>query len=491
MNLVVTHGDALNQETPLLALGLWKGEALPDQIADLLEADDWSGTARQTLLLYPRGTIPAQRVLLVGLGEQEGAHADRLREFAAVVAQRARENKVNGYVLAAPSLNGVEARAAGQALAEGSLMALYRYQKYKTGLTDEDKREIDQLTIVTSAVDDAFTTGVTTGKAVARGVMLARDLANAPGNELTPTVMGATAQQIGRAFDMQVTVLGPNELREQGFGGILAVAQGSQQEPRFIIIEHGGRGSAAVPAQDSPTICLVGKGITFDSGGISIKPAANMEDMKMDMGGAAAVLGVMQVAGEMNLPLHVIGLISSAENLPSGSSYKPGDIVTTLSGKTIEVINTDAEGRVVLADALHYAARFQPDAVIDLATLTGAITVALGPHATGLMSNDDELAARLERAGEASGERVWRLPLWDQYKDMVKSEIADVKNSAGRQGGAITAAAFLSAFVEDYSWAHLDIAGTAWVDRQTTPYTPKGATGGAVRLLIETLQSWL
>ncbi len=485
MNIAVTHGDALSQETPLLVVGTWKGEALPEQIARLLEADDWNGNPKQTLLLYTRGAIPARRVLLVGLGEQDSVHADRLREFAAVAAQRAREARIERYMLAVPSLGGVETRAAGQALAEGSLMALYRYQKYKTGLKDEDKREIDQLTIVTSRVDEALTSGVTTGEAVARGVMLARDLANAPGNELTPTVMGETAQQIGREFGMPVTVLGPNELREQGFGGILAVAQGSQQEPRFIIIEHG------MEHTDGPTICLVGKGITFDSGGISIKPGTGMEDMKMDMGGAAAVLGAMRVVGELKLPLHVVGLISSAENMPSASAYKPGDIVTTLSGKTIEVINTDAEGRVVLADALHYASRFQPNAVIDLATLTGAIMVALGPHATGMMSNDDDLAARLQRAGDASSERVWRLPLWDQYKDMVKSDIADVKNSAGRPGGAITAAAFLSAFVDDYPWAHLDIAGTAWVDHQSKAYTPKGATGGAVRLLIETLQSWL
>jgi leucyl aminopeptidase len=314
--------------------------------------------------------------------------------------------------------------------------------------------------------------------------MLARDLANAPGNELTPTVMGETARQIGREFGMQVTVLGPSELREQGFGGILAVAQGSQQEPRFIIIEYGAEYA------NGPTICLVGKGITFDSGGISIKPAAGMEDMKMDMGGAAAVLGALQAVGELKLPLHVVGLISSAENMPSASAFKPGDIVKTLSGKTIEVVNTDAEGRVVLSDALHYAGRFKPAAVIDLATLTGAIMVALGPHATGMMSNDDDLSARLERAGQASGERVWRLPLWDPYKDMVKSDIADVKNSAGRPGGAITAAAFLSAFVDGYPWAHLDIAGTAWVDRQTKAYTPKGATGVGVRLLVQALRDW-
>jgi leucyl aminopeptidase len=212
--------------------------------------------------------------------------------------------------------------------------------------------------------------------------------------------------------------------------------------------------------------------------------------MKMDMGGAAAVIGAMHAVGELNLPAHVVGLVASAENMPSGSSYRPGDILKTLSGKTIEVLNTDAEGRIVLADALFYAQRYQPDAIIDLATLTGAIMVALGPHAIGMMSNDDALSARLSRAGAASGDQVWRMPLWEPYKEMVKSDIADIKNSAGRQGGAITAAAFLANFVGEYPWAHLDIAGTAWVDRQTRPYTVKGATGVGVRLLVEALRGW-
>ncbi|HEX9440408.1 MAG TPA: leucyl aminopeptidase, partial [Roseiflexaceae bacterium] len=361
---------------------------------------------------------------------------------------------------------------------------LYRFQHYKTNLSSDDQHSIAELSLVSSINDDQIQRGAAIGEVVARGVALARDLANGPGNDITPTVLGAEAQVLGERTGIQVTVLGPEELKQQGFGGILGVAQGSHQPPRFIIMEHGA-GTTGVP-----TVCLVGKGITFDTGGISIKPAESMDNMKMDMGGAAAVLGAMQIIGELNLPLHVVGLISAAENMPSGTAYRPGDIIKTLSGKTIEVLNTDAEGRIVLADALFYAQRYNPDGIIDLATLTGAIAVALGPHAIGVMSNNDGLCERVLRAGETSGEQAWRMPLWEPYQEMVKSDIADVKNAAGRYGGAITAAAFLSNFVGDYPWVHMDIAGTAWVDKPTA-YAPKGATGIGVRLLVQALRDWV
>jgi leucyl aminopeptidase len=486
MNVSVTYGDALGQDTPLLVYGAWDDEAVPATIAALSEDGDWSAKFKRTLLLYPRGALPARRLLLIGLGKRGAFSTNRLREAAAVAAQRARDLKVDRYSFDLPITEGVLLADAAQALVEGSLLGSYRFQHYKTDLGPDDQHAIGELQLISSIQDDSIARGAMVGEIVARGVALARDLANGPGNDITPAKLGEAAQAIGERTGIQVTVLGPEELREQGFGGLLAVAQGSQLPPRFIIMEHGAAGQAGTV----PTVCLVGKGITFDTGGISLKPAERMDDMKMDMGGAAAVLGAMQAVGELKLPLHVVGLISSAENMPSGTAYKPGDIIKTLSGKTIEVLNTDAEGRIVLADALFYAQRYQPDGIIDLATLTGAIMVALGPHATGVMSNDDGLCDRVLRAGEASGERAWRMPLWEPYQEMVKSDIADVKNTAGRPGGAITAAAFLSNFVGNVPWVHMDIAGTAWTDRPAVAYAPKGATGVGVRLLVQALREW-
>jgi len=419
------------------------------------------------------------------LGKRADISFDRLCEAAATAAQRARELKVERYAFDLPKSEGLSLATATQALVEGSLLGLYRFQQYKTGLTDDDRREIAELTLLSSIKDDVVEQSARIAEAIARGVALARDLANGPGNDVTPTRLAEAAEAIGERTGVNVTVLGPEELKAQGFGGILGVSQGSAQPPRFIIMEHGAALNGV------PTVCLVGKGITFDTGGISLKPAEKMDDMKMDMGGAAAVLGAMQAVGELKLPLHVLGLVSSAENMPSGTAYKPGDILKTLSGKTIEVLNTDAEGRIVLADALFYAQRYQPDGIIDLATLTGAITVALGSHATGIMGNDDGLAERVVRAGEATGERAWRLPLWEPYKEMVKSDIADIRNTGGsRLGGAITAAAFLAHFVGEYPWVHMDIAGTAWTDAKPKSYTPKGATGVGVRLLVHALRTW-
>ncbi|MBK9710403.1 MAG: leucyl aminopeptidase [Kouleothrix sp.] len=485
MEISVITGDALAQHTPLLVLGAYEDEALAPQIAALLEQSDWAGGLKRTLVLYPRGAVPARRVMLVGLGKRAQLTFERLCDAAAAAAQRARDLQVERYAVELPAAEQLSPAAVAQALAEGSQLGLYRFLHYRTGLSDGDRHEIAELAIVAREQDDAIRQGAALGQAIARGVALARDLANGPGNDITPARLGEAAQAIGQRTGATVTVLGLDELRAQGFGGILGVGQGSAQPPRFIIVEHGAKQPGV------PTVCLVGKGITFDTGGISIKPADKMDEMKMDMSGAAAVLGAMQIVGELKLPLHVVGLVASAENMPSSTAYKPGDIIKTLSGKTIEVLNTDAEGRVVLADALFYAQRYQPDGIIDLATLTGAIVVALGTHATGIMSNDDALAERVIQAGETTGERVWRMPLWEPYKEMVKSDIADVKNSAGRPAGSLTAAAFLANFVGDYPWVHMDIAGTAWTDPQPKKaYTPKGATGVGVRLLIQALRAW-
>lgn len=483
MEITVHQGTVLREAVPLVVLGVWEDEPLPEAVTALMEVDDFRGQARQTLLLYPRGGLAARRLLLLGLGKRSAAHADTIRQGAAQASQKVRDLQLSSFAMNLPVVDSIPLSSAAQALAEGAELGLYRYLQYKSNLPAEQTHQVEHMRLVLDGHIDEVEQGVRLGQAVARGVMLARDLANGPGNAITPTRLGEVAQELGSRFGMEVTVLGPAELAQQGFGGILAVGQGSAQPPQFIIMEHG-RGP------NRPTICLVGKGITFDTGGISIKPAEKMDDMKMDMGGAAAVLGTMQVVGELDLPLHVVGLISAAENMPSGNAYKPGDIVKTLSGQTVEVLNTDAEGRIVLADALFYAQRYQPAAIVDLATLTGAIMVALGPHAIGLMGNNQELADRLLRAGQVTAERVWQLPLWDEYRDMMKSEIADLKNAGGRYGGAITAAAFLAAFVGQWPWVHLDIAGTAWTDKAARVYHGPGATGIGVRLLTQLLRDF-
>jgi leucyl aminopeptidase len=301
--------------------------------------------------------------------------------------------------------------------------------------------------------------------------------------------MAHQAMELGQRAGLKVKVWEKQQLIEEGFGGILAVGGGSANDPRFIVMEYGE--AAGDHAEGKPTICLVGKGLTFDSGGLSLKPADAMETMKSDMGGAAAVFGALQAVAELKLPLHVVGLVSSAENMPSATAYRPGDVIKTLSGKTVEVLNTDAEGRIILADALFYAQRYNPAAIIELSTLTGAVIIALGAHATGMMGTDQALMDKITQAGEASGERVWPLPLWDEYHDMIKSEIADIKNIGGRAAGSITAGAFLAAFVGDYPFVHLDIAGTAWVDRPAKPYETHGGTGVGVRLLAEYLRHYV
>lgn len=471
--------------TPLLAQGLWQHEPISEPIAALMEHGDFRGQPGQTLLLYPRGAFASRRLLLIGLGERSMATADILRQAGARAARKAHELRLPGFAMSLPTIPNLPTMRAVQALIEGAELGVYRYLDQKSSLTSEQSHRIEQFTICLEEQHEAIQPAITRGQSIARGVARARDLTNAPANLLTPSRLGEVAQEIGSTTGIKVTVLDEQELQRQGFGGLLAVGRGSAQPPCFIIMEYG------TPAPDRPTLCLVGKGITFDTGGISIKPAANMDAMKMDMGGSAAVLGTMQVIGELKPPLHIVGLISAAENMPGANAFRPGDVITTLSGKTVEVLNTDAEGRIVLADALFYAQRYQPRAIIDVATLTGAMNIALGPHAIGLMSNNQDLANRLLHAGEQSAERVWQFPLWDAYRDMIKSDIADIKNVAGRAGGAIVAAAFLDAFVGNYPWAHLDIAGTAWNEHPPRSYCAPGATGVGVRLFIQMIDDWL
>ena len=470
---------------PLLALAVPQGE-LPSSIAAIDEAaggavsrlyasGDFTGKRDETALLYAPGPYP--RLVIVGMGKREQAAISAIRRAAAVAAKRARVAGVSAaaWYLPPEAQGGVSARDAGQAAAEGLGFGAWQYTDLKRR-NDDMKGPLEQVDILAPADTAEVEAGHRVGAAVAAGQEVARGIQVLPSNDCTPRIIGERAAEIGSRLGISVTVLDRAAIVKEGLTALLAVSQGSAEEPRFIALEY--RGSDAAP------IVLVGKGVTFDTGGISIKPAPSMEEMKYDMSGAAAVLGAFEMLGRLKPAVHVVGLIPSAENMPSGTAYKPGDVVRSHLGKTIEVVNTDAEGRLLLADALSYARRYNPDCVVDAATLTGAMVIALGHSATGVMGTDDALVEELRRAGERADERIWPLPLWDEYRDLIKSDIADMKNSGGRPAGSISAGWFLREFVDNFPWAHLDIAGTAYSDRED-PTRVKGPTGVGVRLFSE------
>ncbi len=463
-------------------------EYLPASIArdraltQLVKDSGFRGAANESVFL-PWGR---QWVLLVGLGKKEKLSLESLRQFAGTAAKilRGRGWKRAAFPLLTEKLFGSIADSA-QVLAEGALLGLYRYDKLKEIPKHERNRKLEELTFVverTADVREALR-GVEKAEVIVEAVSLARDLINGPSNIITPTYLANQARAIAKEHRLRCTVIPFARLKRLGFGGIVGVAQGSAHPAQFIVLDYH-------PSRFRATFAFCGKGITFDSGGISIKPAAKMEQMKYDMSGAAAVLGTVKAAARLKLPFRIVGIIAATENMPSATAQKPGDVLKTLSGKTVEVLNTDAEGRLVLSDCLHYAKRYKPECVIDLATLTGACIVALGSEAVGLMTKDDRLAQRLEEAGQKTFERVWRLPLWDEYAPAMKSDIADLRNVTNTgEAGTITAAKFLEEFADGLSWAHLDIAGTAWTEKDK-PYVPKGAVGIGVRLLIDLMENW-
>jgi len=455
-------------------------------ITTLLGSGDFKAELFQTSLLYTRGLCRARRILLVGLGWKRQFTIDRWRGAAARGAQILRDLGVRNFATFAveTGLERVSPGMCAQALVEGVLLGLYRFDELKTE-NRKSSRGIERMSVLEEdeSREPAVRKGVHVGEVIAQGVCLARDLVSRPGNLNTPLMMAKIAEAVAGECELSLQVLEEEDAKKEGMGAFLAVAQGSDQPAKFIILRHhGGEGS-------SKTIALVGKGITFDSGGISIKPADKMDMMKNDMGGAAVVLATMQVVAKLGLPLRLVGILPCAENLPGGRALKPGDVVTSLSGQTIEIISTDAEGRLVLADGLTYALRFKPDAIVDLATLTGACVVALGDRVTGLMGNNQRLKRRIKKSSELTGEKIWELPLWEEYREQIKSDCADMKNVGGRAGGAISAAALLSRFVRKTPWVHLDIAGPVWTEK-ALPYTPKGATGVGVRLLVQFLRDW-
>jgi leucyl aminopeptidase len=472
-------------ETPLLALALARGP-LPASLAALdkqtggaigrvLSSGDFTGKRDETAVLYPSG--PAARVLLIGLGKTEEVDRAAIRRAAAIAAKRARSLGVAraAFHLPGEASGTVSLRDAGQAIAEGSAQGAWQYNEMKK---PEEKKAPLELMEVLSQDGSELSQGHTTGLAIGAGQTFARSIQVLPGNVCTPTFVAERARELAQRYGFDITVLDKAAIIKEKMGALMSVAQGSAEEPRFIAIEY--KGSAAAP------VVLVGKGVTFDTGGISIKPAQNMEDMKYDMSGAAAVLGTFEMLGRLKPNIHAVGLIPSTENMPSGTAVKPGDVVTSHLGKTIEIINTDAEGRLILADALSYARRYEPAAVVDIATLTGAIVVALGHTASGVMGSDEKLVEELRSAADRADERIWPLPLWDEYRDLMKSDIADVKNSGGRPAGSISAGWFLREFVDEFPWAHLDIAGTAYTEREDATRV-KGPTGVGVRLFSEFL----
>lgn len=461
--------------------------------ATALKSSAFKGKEFETLTLYPP-EISAARVVLVGLGKREKLNRERLRRGAAVATKNAAAAKAKTVALLEPDAEFLEGATTdldhalwenvATAIGEGAYLSLYRFDKYLTS-DRADRNTVRRVILVCSDRGRVrlYAKGLRYATAVARATCLARDLANAPANEIYPESLSTQARKSGRRSGFKVRVLDQRAIRRLRMGGLLAVSQGSDRPPRFLIMEYRGRRATPAP------VVLVGKGVTFDAGGISLKPSAGMAEMKMDMSGAGAVIGTLQAAAELRLPVHLIGLVPATENLPGGAAMKPGDIVLHHNGKTSEVDNTDAEGRLILADALSYASRYKPALVIDLATLTGACVVALGHYATGMMANDQSVADQLKAAGEHTYERVWQLPMYEEYEKLIKSDVADVKNVGGRWGGAITAAMFLRKFIGTYAWVHLDIAGTA-MQEEAHEYIPKGGTGVGVRLLMDFLRHW-
>ena len=414
--------------------------------------------------------------MLVGLGERDVFTLEKLRRAAGTAARRARTLRLQTAAFSLPALPDTTIREVARTVAEGARLGLYRFDRHKSAA---DGQDLDTFWLVAeeAALDEAAE-GAELGAKVAQGTVLARDLANEPSNVSTPEYLAQKARTIAEKYGMELEILDRAGIEEEGLTGLAAVGRSASNESRYIVLEHRRGG-------DSAPVVLIGKAVTFDSGGISIKPAAGMEDMKFDMSGGAAVLGAMETIGALELSLNVVALVPATENLPGGSAFKPGDVLRMHSGKTVEIVSTDAEGRLILADALSYARRYEPSAVIDCATLTGACVVALGDHASGLMGNDEDLMAELQAAGEATGEKVWPLPLFEEYTEQIKGDTADIKNSGGRKGGALTAGAFLKEFAA-YPWAHLDVAGTAY-GKKGNAYTTKGATGVPTRLLVEYL----
>ncbi len=462
--------------------GIQLQSATNNGLTAYLRKFDTSGAFGETLTIYKLEGTNCERIVLLGVGDEKKLTLAKLRNLAGKITRQLQKGGTRSVALCLTELNvrGASTSDKARAIAEGIWLSLYTFDKYKSE-AKEPARPLKSATLLIESRRELGAVGraIDVARAASSGVCFARDLGNEPGNICTPAFLGEQAAAL--ADDkLQVEVFGQQEIEELGLTALLAVNQGSAHDARFIVLRYNGGQEGEAP------IALVGKGLTFDSGGISIKPAAQMDEMKFDMCGSAAVLGIFKAAKELALPRNLLGVIASTENMSGAAAYKPGDIITAYNGTTIEVQNTDAEGRIILADALAYAAEQNPAQIIDFATLTGACVIALGGQASGLLGNDDKLTRALKKSGDASGDRAWPLPMYDEYQEQIKSNIADIKNIGGREAGTITAACFLSRFVGKRPWAHLDIAGTAWNMKGSDTAT-KGATGAGVRLVLDYL----
>jgi leucyl aminopeptidase len=495
MDIRIEQGSIENFSADTIIVNLFKGvtkpggatgavdRALNNAISELIAQGDIDGSANQIRIIYPRAEHPAQRIIIVGLGERDEFDLEAIRTAAATAAKVARNHKAEhvATIIHGAGIGGIDVTDAAQATVEGTLLGLYRYDKPQR--KQESRHDIDTFTVVEfdEAKLEAIESGVATAKAIADGVTLARDLIKQSANVVTPKYLAATAKEIAKEFNLELLVGGRKWLKKHKMGAFLAVAQGAGHPPRFIALEYNGH-------LDMPPIVLVGKGITFDSGGITLKPGANMGSMKTDMAAAAAMLGVAKAIAALQLPIRVVTIVASAENMPDAHAYHPGDIITASNGTTIEIISTDAEGRMVLADALVYAQRYNPELVIDMATLTGTVGRAMGRGISGgLFSTDDTARDQIVAAGMSTGERMWPFPLWKEYRKRINSSFADMKNSGGAANGLGASAVFLQEFT-DYPWVHLDIANMSYTATDKA-YESAFGTGFGVRLLVEFLRN--
>ena len=492
MDINVVSGDIAQQSVGAVVVNIFEGvtspggatgavdRALDGAISRLIQEGETRGKSGELTLIHTLGKMAPARVLVAGLGSASDFDTERVRRVSAAACRRLRYIGVKTVATVAhgAGIGGMDRRSSAQAIAEGALLGLYKFDKYKS--RENDASDIDELVIVEFDADKiaAMEDGVSRGVLLADSTNLCRSMVNEPANHMTPTQMASVASRVAEECGLDIDVMDRRRMEELGMGALLGVAQGSREPPRLIVLRYRGD-----PEDDSNNLGLIGKGITFDSGGISIKPAANMGAMKGDMAGGAAVISAMRAIGMLKPRINVNAIVAATENMPGGGAQRPGDVVRAMNGKTIEIDNTDAEGRLVLADAVAYGRSLGLSRIVDVATLTGAIKIALGTVCTGAFANDQTLMDQVLAAGGQAGERIWQLPTFDDYKEQYKSDVADMKNTGGRNAGAIIGAQIIGEFAKGASWVHLDIAGTARADR-TRGYNPKGATGVPVRTLI-------